>query len=295
LKNKQRIDRPVFEAEDMNWVILTGAGISAEFGIQTFRGADGLWEGHDIHAVATPMGWNRDPSLVWNFYTQRRRQLLDTKPNAAHLALAKLESALCTEEEVFMASVREVERKWLTCSLEHDATSIQDEAFILITQNVDDLHARAGSRRIIAMHGALATLRHPLDGRRLHTLEDQDLDSTRGLSVTLGSESIELIEVGDIDPEMLMRPDVVWFGEMPIGLDAIEYAIQSADVFVSIGTSGHVEPAASFGLAAKQAGAKTYWVNLEAPQMPFLWDEVHLGKAGEILPDLVDHWCEIIL
>ncbi|KJT28858.1 NAD-dependent deacetylase, partial [Salmonella enterica subsp. enterica serovar Heidelberg str. 607310-1] len=207
---RQRIffrDRVVPEMmENPRVLVLTGAGISAESGIRTFRAADGLWEEHRVEDVATPEGFARNPGLVQTFYNARRQQLQqpEIQPNAAHLALAKLEEAL-------------------------------GDRFLLVTQNIDNLHERAGNRNIIHMHGELLKVRC--------------------------SQSGQILEWnGDVMPEdkchccqfpAPLRPHVVWFGEMPLGMDEIYMALSMADIFIAIGTSGHVYPAAGFVHEAK--------------------------------------------
>lgn len=228
-------------------VILTGAGISAESGIQTFRGADGLWEGHRVEDVATPEGFARDPELVQRFYNERRRHLLSgIEANAGHLALARL-------EEEFQGEV------------------------LLVTQNIDNLHERAGSKNIIHMHGEL------LKARCL------DCDEEMLVENDLGIESKCL----RCDSQGRLRPDIVWFGEMPYQMPRIETALGNADVFLSIGTSGLVYPAAGFGQLARYAGARTIEANLEETAGSSSFDRCVRGKAGEVLPGLVDELLEM--
>lgn len=227
----------------MKVVILTGAGISAESGIRTFRGADGLWEGHRIEDVATPEAFVRNPTLVYRFYNERRRALLqpDIAPNAAHQALARLEEALGDE-------------------------------FLLVTQNIDDLHQRAGSRRVLPMHGELRQAR--CDACDTVNAWDDDFDESHvcpSCNVT-----------GHF------RPHVVWFGEMPLYMDEIQSALLQADVFAAIGTSGHVYPAAGFGALAQRAGAETIEINLEPSQVASDFDETLYGPASETVPRWVD-------
>ena len=226
-------------------VVLTGAGISAESGIKTFRDNDGLWENYRIEDVATPQAWQADPELVWKFYQARRRQMKEVGPNPAHEALARLESEL--------------------------------DDFTLITQNVDDLHERGGSLSIIHMHGRLETLRCEKSGQIEVRMADEALVDDF-LSCNCCAESSRV------------RPDIVWFGEMPMQMDEIYDAIGSCDVFIVVGSSGHVYPAAGLASAARSAGAQTILVNYEMPINGYDFDEVHLGKAGEILPKLVEKW-----
>lgn len=223
-------------------VILTGAGISAESGIRTFRAADGLWEEHHVEDVATPEGFQRDPALVQRFYNARRQQLQqpEIQPNAAHLALAELEQVL-------------------------------GDNFLLVTQNIDNLHERAGNSRVLHMHGELLKVR----------------------CVTSG----QVIEwSGDITPDdrctccqfpSALRPHVVWFGEMPLGMEQIYQALEQADYFIAIGTSGHVYPAAGFVHEARLQGAHTVELNLEPSQVGNEFAERHYGLASDVVPEFV--------
>ncbi|MDM3869788.1 NAD-dependent protein deacylase [Porticoccus sp. W117] len=220
-------------------VVLTGAGISAESGIRTFRASDGLWEEHRIEDVASPEGFARNPHLVHRFYNQRRQQLLgpEIQPNPAHKALASFE------------------KEW-------------QGDFLLVTQNIDDLHERSGSQSLIHMHGELLKLRcescnviHPWH-------QDSSPESTCDNCKTDGS----------------LRPHVVWFGEMPLQMDDIYRALESCDLFVSIGTSGNVYPAAGFFQVASQAGAHTVELNLEPSASGSQFDEQHYGPASEQVP-----------
>lgn len=228
-------------------VVLTGAGVSAESGIRTFRDNDGLWEHHRVEDVATPEAWRADPELVWRFYQARRRQLKEVKANPAHEALAQLANGL--------------------------------ESMTLITQNVDDLHERGGSRDVVHMHGQLVTLRCTVSGQSEVRMADEDL----GEGFLLCSCCAE--------PARL-RPDIVWFGEMPLHMEAIYTAVDACEVFVVVGSSGHVYPAADLVHIAKANGARTVLVNAEAPLNVDAFDEVHLGKAGELLPVLVNTWLQ---
>lgn len=224
-------------------VVLTGAGISAESGIRTFRAADGLWEEHRVEDVATPEGFSRDPELVQNFYNARRRQLQQPQiqPNAAHRALAKLEAAL-------------------------------GDRFLLVTQNIDNLHERAGNKNIIHMHGELLKVRCTQSGQVLAWEDD--------VSTTERCHCCQF-------PAPL-RPHVVWFGEMPLGMDEIYQALAQADVFIAIGTSGHVYPAAGFVHEAKLQGAHTVELNLEPSQVGSEFEEKHYGLASEVVPEFVE-------
>jgi len=223
-----------------NIVILTGAGISAESGIDTFRDAGGLWEQHKVEDVATPEGFARDPDLVLGFYDLRREALARVEPNDAHRALAKLE--------------REFSGQLLT-----------------VTQNVDDLHERGGSKSVLHMHGELKSalcmaceMRSPWDASM----------SDRPPCPICQSPSL--------------RPDVVWFGEMPYQMDRIYAALREADLFVSIGTSGAVYPAAGFVRDARELGAATLELNLERSEGSHWFGESRQGPAGTLVPEWAD-------
>lgn len=224
-------------------VILTGAGMSAESGIATFRDADGLWENHRPEDVATPEAFLADPDLVQRFYNDRRRQLLDgvVVPNAAHVALARLEKEF-------------------------------DGDVLLVTQNIDDLHERAGSRRVLHMHGEL------LSSRCTHCDAVSefrgDVDGTTRCPAC-GAEGG-------------MRPHVVWFGEIPLGMEEIFTALERCDVFAAVGTSGNVYPAAGFVQVARAAGAHTVELNLEPSFVNTDFEETRLGPAGTAVPEWVD-------
>ncbi|WP_341633596.1 NAD-dependent deacylase [Sphingomonas agri] len=224
-----------------NIVILTGAGVSAESGLATFRGPDGLWEGHRVEDVATPEAFRRDPALVHSFYDARRAKLGMVRPNSAHEALARLEA------------------QW-------------PGDFLLVTQNVDDLHERAGSKRLIHMHGELAS------GWCLAC------DQRFSWSGPMG-EQASCPSCGETG---LVRPDIVWFGEMPYAMERIEDALRSCDLFVSIGTSGAVYPAAGFVQTARYCGASTIEINLEPSLGSHMFDQSRIGKAGEIVPSWVE-------
>lgn len=220
----------------MRVCVLTGAGISAESGIPTFRDAGGLWEGHRVEDVATPEGFARDPDLVYRFYNERRAALCRVEPNAAHHALARLEAAL-------------------------------DEDFLLVTQNVDDLHDRCGHRRLLHMHGLLLAARN-------------EYGEALPWTTPLGAD--------DRCPRTgtRLRPHIVWFGEMPLHMDEICAFLETCDVFCAIGTSGQVYPAAGFSSIARSAGAHCIEINVAASGGPF--HEVRCGKAGEVVPAWVD-------
>ncbi len=225
-------------------LVLTGAGVSADSGLATFRDAGGLWEGHAVEDVATPAGWRRDPRLVWRFYQMRRAALAHARPNAAHRALAAFERAL--------------ERAGL--------------GFTLVTQNVDDLHERAGSRPL-HMHGSLARLACE---ECAGTLEDRArVDPERFLACpTCGHEPL--------------RPDVVWFGEIPRFLDAIDAALERCTHFLALGTSGQVWPAAALLGRARARGARTLVSALERPENLARGDAFHPGRAAEVVPGLLE-------
>jgi NAD-dependent deacetylase len=224
-------------------VVLTGAGISAESGVRTFRDNGGLWEEHRVEDVATPDAWAFNPEMVWRFYQARRRQLLDVQPNGAHFALALLQKNM--------------------------------KQFTLITQNVDDLHERGGSSDVIHMHGELRTLRCEASQRSEVRMQASDLTDDVSLCSCCANP-------------VRMRPDIVWFGEIPMHMEAILNAVETCEVFIVVGSSGHVYPAAGLVDQANNAGARTILVNLEAPINASAFDEILLGPAGELLPQLVD-------
>lgn len=224
-----------------NIVVLTGAGVSAESGLATFRAADGLWEGHRVEDVATPQAYRRDPELVHQFYDARRARLGEVEPNAAHRALARLDAAWPGD-------------------------------FLLVTQNVDDLHGRAGSARLLHMHGELLRGWCFLCGERFAWAGPM---GTRAVCPRCGVAG-------------RVRPDIVWFGEIPYGLDRIERALAGADLFVSIGTSGAVYPAAGFVRLAAARGARTLELNLEASHGSGHFDESRTGPASALVPAWVD-------
>lgn len=223
-----------------NIVILTGAGISAESGIDTFRSEGGLWEQHRVEDVATPEGFARDPNLVLRFYDMRRAALQEKLPNPAHDALARLDAEWKGE-------------------------------LLIVTQNVDDLHERAGARRVLHMHGThlnawctSCDVRSPWCG----TLIDRP--------------------PCPVCQARTLRPDVVWFGEMPYRMGEIYGALRTCDLFVSIGTSGAVYPAAGFVQNAVELGAQTLELNLERSQGSAMFDETRLGPASELVPAWVE-------
>ena len=223
-----------------NIVILTGAGISAESGLRTFRADDGLWEDHRVEDVASPQGFRRDPALVQRFYDARRENVMAAEPNAAHRALAKLD------------------REW-------------DGELLIVTQNIDDLHERGGASRVLHMHGqALSAWCLACDARHrwTGTLLDQPPCPACGSAA--------------------LRPDIVWFGEMPYEMERIFAALARADLFVSIGTSGAVYPAAGFVQQARSARARTLELNLERSQGWGWFEETRLGAASELVPAWVE-------
>ncbi len=227
-----------------NIVILTGAGISAESGLATFRGPEGLWEGHRVEDVATPEAFARDPVLVQRFYDARRANLATVAPNDAHRALARLD------------------REW-------------PRELLIVTQNVDDLHERAGAERLLHMHGELKSAWCRACDARM------DWAGAMG-----GAPACPTCGVAG-----RLRPDIVWFGEMPYEMDRIDRALMACDLFVSIGTSGNVYPAAGFVQTARHVGAQTLEMNLEPSLGAYLFDESRTGKAGVLVP----HWVEEVL
>lgn len=231
---------PAVRRPDSLIVVLTGAGISAESGLRTFRAADGLWEDHRVEDVATPEGFARDPALVQRFYNERRRQLGQVEPNAAHRALARLE------------------QEW-------------PGEFLLVTQNVDDLHDRAGSRNLIHMHGELLKARCLRCGQVAAWTEDI---APRSACPACGRTGA-------------MRPHIVWFGEMPLELDRIGEALDRCAIFAAIGTSGNVYPAAGFVSMASRA-AHTVELNLDASQVSTAFRECRQGRATELVPRWVE-------
>ena len=228
-------------SEARNIVVLTGAGVSAESGLATFRGPDGLWEGHRVEDVATPEAFARDPVLVHRFYDARRARLGDVEPNAAHLALARLDA------------------EW-------------PGDLLVVTQNVDDLHECAGSKRLLHMHGEL------MSGWC------QGCDERFAWQGPMGNEaSCPICRVAGS-----VRPDIVWFGEMPYEMERIDQALMSCDLFVSIGTSGAVYPAAGFVQTARYCGARTLEINLEPSQGSIFFDERRFGPAATEVPKWVE-------
>jgi NAD-dependent deacetylase len=224
----------------MNIVVLTGAGISAESGLATFRDADGLWEGHRPEDVATPEAYAYDPDLVHRFYDERRAGVSRVRPNAAHEALGRLAQAL------------------------------GDDLF-LVTQNIDDLHERGGSTQVCHMHGEI--LKALCEACRVSSPWEGPLIE-RPACPACG--------------RAMLRPDIVWFGEIPYAMDEIQQRLYDADLFVSIGTSGVVYPAAGFLHLASAAGAKTLELNLEPSAASTDFDEARHGPASQLVPAWVD-------
>jgi NAD-dependent deacetylase len=221
-------------------VVLTGSGISAESGLATFRDKDGIWTKYDYREVATPEGFAANPALVHEFYNDRRRNLKTVAPNAAHLALAELEERLAA----------------------------RGGALLIVTQNVDDLHERAGSKNLLHMHGELAKARCSLCAAVEGWTEDLSVETACPSCGASGG----------------MRPDVVWFGETPMHMDEIAVALVEADLFVSIGTSGAVYPAAGFVAEARGLGIPCTELNLDPSENAFTFDERRYGRASEIVP-----------
>lgn len=232
-----------------NIFVLTGAGVSAESGLGTFRDkqGEGIWARFDPMKLATPEAFERDPKTVLAFYDARRRDMLAAAPNAAHFALARLEAELAR----------------------------RGGELTLVTQNIDDLHERAGSRAVVHMHGELLKARCELCGAVAEWRGDLDVAERCPRCGVAGG----------------MRPHVVWFGELPLYLDEIEQALRRADLFVAIGTSGAVYPAAAFVFEARATGVATCEINLESADNADLFDEARYGPATERVPA----WVEEIL
>ncbi len=255
---------PANNVAPRNIVILTGAGVSAESGVPTFRGPDGLWEGHRVEDVATPEAFARNPALVQRFYDDRRAALGRVAPNSAHRALARLDVA-------HRALARLDAARRAPARLDAESAKGSRGALLLVTQNVDDLHERAGSTRLLHMHGELQ--------RALCT----------GCGAAPAWEGA--LSGGPPCPRCgaaKLRPDIVWFGEMPYHMDAIAAAIDACDLFVSIGTSGAVYPAAGFVSWARDAGARTLEINLDPSAGTALFDEARHGPASVLVPQWVD-------
>lgn len=228
--------------------VLTGAGISADSGIATFRDANGLWNQHPVEQVASPQGWTADPALVWRFYSERRRQAAECQPNAAHLALADLERAL-------------------------------GDRLFLCTQNVDDLHERAGSKHVLHMHGELFSTRC----ENVYCTTKAREDRTEHMTAVPECPSCHA----------RLRPHICWFGEVPFQLQRIAEALETTTVFVTVGSSGAVYPAAGFVAQLRMAReighvSRLIYVGVEAPENADYFDECRLGRAAEVLPTLFE-------
>ena len=224
-----------------NIVILTGAGVSAESGLGTFRGPGGLWEGHRVEDICTPEALARNRELVLDFYDERRVALGSVAPNAAHEALARLD------------------REWRG-------------GLLIATQNVDDLHERAGAKRLLHMHGELMSA----------------LCEACGARAVFGGAMLDGTLCGVCGAVDALRPDIVFFGEMPYEMETIDRALSRADLFVSIGTSGAVYPAAGFVQTARYNGARTVELNLEPSGGSYFFDESRMGPASVLVPEWVD-------
>lgn len=223
--------------------VLTGAGISAESGLPTFRGAGGIWRGYRAQDVATPEAFRANPEMVWQFYSERRKRHATVTANTAHFALADLERRL-------------------------------GERFFLCTQNVDSLHEQAGSKRLLHMHGRLMQSRCSREGCRTKPFDDERHYLSRAEIPTCASCGA------------LLRPHVCWFGEVPYSMDHIFAELRACTVLLTVGTSGVVEPAASFVRIAKGHRARTIYIGPEDPANRDFFDHVVLGKAGAVLPGL---------
>ncbi len=237
--------------DDTRLLVLTGAGVSAESGIPTFRAAGGLWESHPIEKVASPEGFREDPERVWRFYSERRLKARACEPNPGHRALVAVEERL-------------------------------EHRFLLVTQNVDGLHRRAGSRRILEIHGNLFQSRCAHCNRA--PFDDEQV---------YGGDKVPLCDVCDSAGRMgLLRPNIVWFGEMldPAHLERIDDFLGQGGrlVFLAVGTSGVVYPAAGLVSAARRRGAETWLVNAEVPENVTLFEHFVEGPSGQVLPELFD-------
>jgi NAD-dependent protein deacetylase/lipoamidase len=221
---------------------LTGAGVSAESGLATFRGAGGLWRNYRVEEVASPAAWSRDARLVWEFYSMRRNAAAAAKPNAGHAALAGLERSL-------------------------------GERLFLCTQNVDRLHEQAGSQRVAHMHGELFK-------SRCERCAEPPFDDPWTLAA---GATLRRCRCGG-----LVRPHICWFGEIPYGMERIGAELARCTMFFAIGTSGVVQPAASFAAIARGNGARAFYVGPEEPANTNCFDELLVGKAGEVLPGLFE-------
>ena len=238
--------------DDTRLLVLTGAGVSAESGVPTFRDANGLWENHPIEKVATPEGFQQDPRLVWRFYSERRRKARDVRPNPGHAALAAAEAKM-------------------------------GDRFLLVTQNVDGLHRRAGSIRLIEIHGNLFLTRCARCRREPFPDESEYLGDPPPCD-----------ECQARGHAALLRPAVVWFGEVldPMNLQRISVFVEEARggrlVFLAVGTSGVVYPAAGLVLQARAAGAEAWLVNADPPDNARAFHHFVQGPSGKVLPDLFE-------
>jgi len=233
---------PINVSDKGSVFILTGAGISAESGIATFRDSDGLWENHRVDDVATPDGWRRDRELVWRFYSERREACAKAEPNVAHIALAEMQAAL-------------------------------GDRFFLVTQNVDDLHERGGSTNVVHMHGELFI-------SRCANVRCNVRHEDRGSYKTL-SDIPKCERCGSV-----MRPDIVWFSEMPMHMPRISSAMKRSTTLVVIGSSGSVYPAAGFVSTAHARGLWTIYVGPVPPENASEFDQIMLGTATTVVPGL---------
>ncbi|MGB7264610.1 MAG: NAD-dependent deacylase [Terracidiphilus sp.] len=225
--------------------VLTGAGISAESGLPTFRASDGLWAGYNVQEICTPEALRRNPALVWDFYSKRRADCEKATPNPAHIALAELEAQIEARSQ---------------------------GRYFLCTQNVDDLHERAGSKNLIHMHGELAKARCERECGR-PPVEDRAVYAS-------------LDEVGHCSCGGRLRPHIVFFGEIPLEMPRIEQEIARSTLMIVVGTSGNVYPAANFVHWARQAGARTVYIGPEAPLNAAAFTHIVEGNAGQVLPGL---------
>lgn len=239
--------RPLEIRSDDRVFVLTGAGISAESGIRTFRDSNGLWEEHRVEDVASPDGWRASPETVWRFYSQRRRQAAGCEPNPAHRALADLQKRIGSR-------------------------------LFLCTQNIDGLHERAESTDVVHMHGELFRSRCEDPACGSPSFEDHGLYES-------------LADVPRCACGMRIRPHIVWFGERPFFMDRITEALAQCTLFVTVGSSGVVYPAAGFVRSIQerrgQAGVRSVYIGLETPDNARSFDECRLGKAGEVLPRIL--------
>lgn len=235
---------PVRLASKDRLFVLTGAGVSAESGLPTFRGMNGIWRTYRVEDVASPDAFAADPALVWQFYSERRQRHKTVAPNPAHFALAELERNL-------------------------------GDHFFLCTQNVDSLHEQAGSQRVVHMHGRLMQSRCSNPRCITKPFDDSNGYPTRDDVPRCSSCGC------------LIRPHICWFGEVPFEMDLVLHQLSEASVLMVVGSSGVVEPAASFVRMARRNRARTIYVGPEEPANRDYFDDVLLGKAGEILPEMV--------